>query len=212
MKRRYGLLILLLLILLIYGGCDKKNPTAPQIINSINRIYSSVHLVGDFNNWGISDPVNNMVFRGDHVWDKNLVLSTGDYEFKFATGYSWDNDNFGDNDTPDIGTDPNIISGTAEKGGGNITLSVSEPGEYKFTFNDQTLEYSIDNSAYFPDITNYTISSISSAETFTFICQATDADGAVAWVKIHYWDNAGGTNLEQIETLTNTTGNTFVIG
>ena len=211
MKKISLILIISTLLLMLFGmGCDKKNPTEPFITEGVSRTYSSVQVVGTFNDWGISDPVNDLVFQGEHIWEKQLALTSGTYDFKFTTGYSWDNDNFGENETPAAGIDPVLISGIAEKNGGNIAVTITSSGNYKFIFNDQNFEYSVENVGYIPEITNYTISSISSADTFTFRCQATDLDGAVSWVKVHFWNNAGGSNTEQIEILTNTTGNTYI--
>ncbi|MDD3626791.1 MAG: hypothetical protein PHV06_05680 [bacterium] len=204
---------LILLVILSAGfilSCDKENPFTPTITKGVSRTYSSVQLMGGFNNWEISNAANNMIFKGEYVWEKTVVLSAGSYEFKFATGYSWDNDNFGDNETPDSGTAPEVIFGTAELWGGNIILTIDSPGIFLFRFNDKDKSYSVESRGYYPNIINGTVSSISINDSLIFTCNVTDEDGTISWVKVHYWDDAGGTNTEIIETLNISTDDTYI--
>jgi hypothetical protein len=81
-----------------------------------------------------------MVPIAAHVWqyDARLVNATN-FQFKFAANGGWTT-NWGDS-APSQSTLP--LAGTAQNGGANISANGTFNGLYRFTFNDQTLAYSL---------------------------------------------------------------------
>jgi 1,4-alpha-glucan branching enzyme len=98
--------------------------------------YTGMNLAGDFNGWSATnDPMN----LEDHfTWQKMVTFSNaGQVEFKFTAEGGW-TENWGDNDQ---GSSSPLI-GIADTAGANITGKVERAGDYRFSFNDRTLQYS----------------------------------------------------------------------
>ncbi len=92
--------------------------------------YSSVTLAGQLQSelgcpedWQPGCAATHLAFdTSDGQWHERFTLPQGRYEWKIATGDSWDNPNFG-----------------ANGGGDNLVLTVpAEGGTYRFTFNQVT--------------------------------------------------------------------------
>ena len=92
---------------------------------------SGLYLLGTFNNFDGNEYPFQLV--SDNTWElAEVELAEGD-EFKFAEMPNFMGKNFGDADG----------DGVAEEFGNNTTLS-GDPGLYKITFNDATLEYTME--------------------------------------------------------------------
>ena len=70
---------------------------------------AEVMLMGDFNNWNSKKhPMKN---DGDGVWTKYVLLSPGDYEYKFLVDGDWKTDPHNDKKCVNCyGTYNNVIS------------------------------------------------------------------------------------------------------
>jgi hypothetical protein len=101
--------------------------------------YPVVSLAGTFNAWNAA--ASNMTLVADNTWqcDTNLSAS-GTTRFKFAANGAWTT-NWGDNNQAQSSVP---LSGTAETGGADILVNGTLAGDYRFTFNDQTLAYSLE--------------------------------------------------------------------
>ncbi len=131
---------------LIFLSCAKKEP-GPSLIPSgqeYKTSYNSMQLVGDFNLWNLDDiEGTGMQLVSDWTWQK-LQYFGGQKDsimFKFVANSSWDIA-FG-TEGADTG-----LSGYAEllHGGTGNHISagpITQPGFWKFTFNEQTMYYSI---------------------------------------------------------------------
>ena len=113
---------------------DASDPSAPilKVIDLGAAPYghgteqSAVYFRGVFNAWGTD---NEAHYAGAGVYEAVIGIDVGDYEFKVASE-DWATVNLGG------GTTNAVTIGTAvdlADGGGNLTLSVSESGEYLFT-------------------------------------------------------------------------------
>ncbi|NQZ09084.1 MAG: hypothetical protein HRT35_18155 [Algicola sp.] len=76
------------------------------------------------------ESVRPMTLVRDNTWMVNLSVSQAPVELKFDASGDW-SINFGDNNA----------DGMAEQNGGNIVIT--ENGNYRLTFNDQTLAYGV---------------------------------------------------------------------
>lgn len=96
---------------------------------------------GDYNGWNLD---NRMYLADDNLWmTYPITMTAGDYEMKFANSGDWTGDDWG-NSTG--------LSGTVELttgGGPNLAYTITQPGDYLISFNDETLAYEI-----FPAATN----------------------------------------------------------
>lgn len=70
-------------------------------------------------------------------WEWAGTLPAGALEFKFAMGPGWSGDNHGRSAT----------SGRTDTAGGNILASLPKTGRYRFSFNELTKTYAIDESS-----------------------------------------------------------------
>ena len=71
-----------------------------------------VILMGDFNNW--NPKTHPMKYDGNGVWNKTVILSPGEYEYKFLIDGSWVEDPLNDQTCPNcFGTRNCIINVTA---------------------------------------------------------------------------------------------------
>lgn len=103
---------------------------------------NTMAVAATFNGW--SPTVANMNVAGDHLWrfDTTFTNLSG-VEFKFAANKSWAV-NWGDNNQGQFGVP---MSGTGEGNGANIRVGTTLNGSYRFTFNDQTAQYSLEQVA-----------------------------------------------------------------
>ncbi|QLJ08524.1 alpha-1,6-glucosidase domain-containing protein [Pseudoalteromonas sp. JSTW] len=86
-----------------------------------------VYLRGSMNNW---DPVNLLTYAGDATYSTTIALDVDDYEFKVASS-DWNTVNLGGS-----GESPLAVLGEAaslEAVGANISLSITQAGNYRFT-------------------------------------------------------------------------------
>ena len=86
-----------------------------------------VYLRGSMNNW---DPVNLLTYAGDATYSTTIALDVYDYEFKVASS-DWNTVNLGGS-----GESPLAVLGEAaslEAIGANISLSITQAGNYRFT-------------------------------------------------------------------------------
>jgi 1,4-alpha-glucan branching enzyme len=111
----------------------------PLVWNPPLTGYSGLAAIGDFNGWNLAP---NMVqaTHAHYTWTlvTNLVRRDG-LVFKFAADGAWDND-WGDW-TPPHADWP--LHSTAGHKGPDIPITKGFNGNYRFTFNEQTLAYSV---------------------------------------------------------------------
>ncbi len=146
MFRKYFKATISLLTFIIISSCASKEGNV--IVNppgeEFKTQYRSMQLVGDFNGWALEDlSSTEMNLVADWTWEKIQYFSgTRDsIMFKFVPNSNWDLA-FG-TQGPDSG-----LSGYAEPNctgtGNHITAGpINKAGYWKFTFNEQTLFYSI---------------------------------------------------------------------
>jgi alpha-glucosidase len=102
--------------------------------------FNTMTLAASFLNPAWSATNNNMVQVSPHVWQFTGSFAGGtNFQFKFAANGSWST-NWGDSSQSAF-TVP--LAGTAQLAGGNISANGTFNGTYLFTFNDQTLAYSV---------------------------------------------------------------------
>ncbi len=105
--------------------------------------YVSMTVAGTFSNPAWNQTANNMLYLGSNTWQftTNLVNQTG-VQFKFVPNSSWTPTNWGG--TTASHTVPFsavcLLNSTT-----NILVGGTLSGTYQFTFNDQTLAYSVSN-------------------------------------------------------------------
>ncbi len=147
MFKRYTFLIVFVsaLFILNYGCANSEgNPVVNPPGEEFKTQYKTMQLVGDFNGWALEDlNSTKMDLVADWTWEKLQYFSgTRDsIMFKIVPNSNWDLA-FG-TQGPDSGlfgyAEPNC-SGT----GNHITAGpIDRAGYWKFTFNEQTLYYSI---------------------------------------------------------------------
>jgi alpha-glucosidase len=104
--------------------------------------YATMTLAGTFNNWNAG--LTNMLLVSNSLWQCDVALPAGtNVQFKFAANGSWAT-NWGDSSQTQ--TNP-PLSGTGQSSGANISANIASNGVYRFTFNDQTLAYSLQSLA-----------------------------------------------------------------
>lgn len=96
--------------------------------------YSSMAVPGSHNDWSAAP---TMVLVADNTWVTTQTLSSASGEFKFAANSSWDI-NWGG--SAYIARVPASATAPAS-GGNNLGYAGLTPGNYRFTFNDSTLEF-----------------------------------------------------------------------
>ncbi|NCD34805.1 MAG: hypothetical protein EOL87_15485 [Spartobacteria bacterium] len=117
---------------------SSRNPTPGQSDTGFLCDYTQCAVAGSFNDWNAA--ASNMTLIADHTWQWVASFSNkSDVIFKFAAAGSWD-ENWGDNN-PDSISLP--LQGTGESLGANITVNDTLDGTYIFTFNEQTMAYSL---------------------------------------------------------------------
>ena len=107
--------------------------------------YATMTVAGDFNGWNTG--LTNLVLMTNSFWqyDTSFPVNTN-IQFKFAANGTWTT-NWG-NGTQTQTNPP--LTGTAQSFGGNISANVLSNAVYRFSFNDQTLVYSLQSLAIVP--------------------------------------------------------------
>ena len=109
-----------------------------------NNTYNAMTVAGTFLNPQWNAAASNMTLVADHVWQYDATLANAtNFEFKFAANGNWTT-NWGEN----AGSQTQFtvpLSGIAEPGNttANILANGTFNGRYRFTFNDQTLAYTL---------------------------------------------------------------------
>ena len=119
---------------------EYQNGTNPTVADAFQSNYSSMTLAGTFNGWLAS--LNNMVLVNDHVWQIDQVLNNASaVRFKFTANGAWAV-NWGESNQSDL--EIPLEGGFAEGGGSpDILINGTLNGNYRFTFNETTLAYSV---------------------------------------------------------------------
>lgn len=105
--------------------------------------FGAMTVAGTFQNPPWNPAASNMVQTAAHIWQFDTTFVNGtNFQFKFAANGSWTT-NWGEN----AGTQTQFtlpLTGTGKIfGGSNILVTGTFNGTYRFTFNDQTLAYSV---------------------------------------------------------------------
>jgi len=103
--------------------------------------YSSMTLAGTFNGW--NQTLNNMQLISNGTWQCAVPFSSvTNIQFKFTANGAWTS-NWGEtNHSQTVFTVP--LTGTGKPGGStNILINAALNGNYQFTFNEQSLQYSV---------------------------------------------------------------------
>ncbi|KXX71870.1 hypothetical protein AVL50_03540 [Flammeovirga sp. SJP92] len=97
---------------------------------------TELYLKGDFNGWGNNNP---LTLVGDHTWEVSGVpLEAGTtYGYKIANSGDWSGNDWGNS----VGTNGTLELTTG--GAPNASFEVTTSGSYTYTFNDETLEFSL---------------------------------------------------------------------
>jgi alpha-glucosidase len=106
--------------------------------------YGAMTVAGTFQNPQWNPAASNMVQVTTHVWQYDATFANlTNFQFKFVANGAWTNGNWGENP----GTQPQFtlpLSGTGKISGSlNVLATGTFNGAYRFTFNDQTLAYSV---------------------------------------------------------------------
>ena len=107
---------------------DTSNPSQTYLTVHQTKMYGDqlIYLKGSFNGWSND---NELVYQGDSRYQVDMVLTAGDYEFKFANA-DWTDINYGaaaDDQTISLSTAKQLYFNTA-----NIMLTVPADGTYRF--------------------------------------------------------------------------------
>ena len=107
-----------------------------MVVSAHASIYSSMAVPGTHNDWNTTA---SMVLVGGagNVWVCTQTITSASGNFKFAANGTWD-DNWGGNAS--IARVPASAS-APDWTGGNLGYAGLTPGNYRFTFNDLTLEF-----------------------------------------------------------------------
>lgn len=92
---------------------------------------TEMYVLGSMNGWGGTDL--QMTFVDNFTWQVSGVLISDTDEFKFVNTSDFSDVDWGDDDCDGVG----------DQGGANIRCDIGQ-GIYTITFNDQSLEYSLD--------------------------------------------------------------------
>ena len=118
---------------------------AYSVVPLLASPYATMTVAGTFNGWNTA--LTNMLLVTNSWWQCDVAFLAGtNVQFKFAANTNWTS-NWGDNSQ----TQPNPpFTGTGQSLGGNIAANVTTSGIYRFSFNDQTLAYSLQSLAIVP--------------------------------------------------------------
>jgi len=128
--------------------------------------YASMTVASTFQNPQWSPSLVNMTLITNSVWQFDTIFSTAtNILFKFAANGTWAV-NWGDNSQTQ--TNPPPLTGTSVSGQANIAAKLAANTLYRFTFNDQTLAYSLQSLAIIPPRLDSQIVSTNHACFFSF--------------------------------------------
>ncbi|MBU0677508.1 MAG: hypothetical protein KJ626_05270 [Verrucomicrobia bacterium] len=117
---------------------EYQNGTDPNVWDPSNSNYSSMCVVGNFNDWNSAR--TNMSLIADYRWRYDLAVTNySGLQFKFAANGSWVT-NWGENDQLQFDLP---ISGTGDRDGGNVSLNGTLDGTVRFEFNEGSADYSV---------------------------------------------------------------------
>ena len=118
---------------------------AYQVTPLLASPYGLVTVAGDFNGWNTG--LTNLQLISNNLWqgDTTFPVATN-VQFKFVANNSWAL-NWGD--SSQMQTNP-PLTGTGQSFGGNLSANVTTNAIFRFTFNDQTLAYSLQSLAIVP--------------------------------------------------------------
>lgn len=126
----------------INAFATKNNQESSFVISgnyNISPVQKSMYVGGTFNNWNPGK--NPMTISTGNNWITSpVLLSTGDYEFKFTNTTDWTGEDWGN------ANGFNGIATITTGGLPNIKFNISQSGNYIFTFNDEIQNYSIEKS------------------------------------------------------------------
>ncbi len=110
---------------------DASNRTQRTLSAHETQMYGAqaIYLKGSFNGWG---NVDELVYQGDSTYQVDMVLTTGNYEFKFVNA-DWSDINYGapaDDQAINLGGAKALFYNAA-----NIQISIPADGTYRFTVN-----------------------------------------------------------------------------
>ncbi|MBU0677328.1 MAG: thrombospondin type 3 repeat-containing protein [Verrucomicrobia bacterium] len=119
---------------------EYQNGTDPFVYDepSYESNYESMTLAGTFTGWDAT--LDNMQLVDDYVWQVTVNMSNESaVRFKFVANSSW-SINWGEANQSDFSMD---LGGYAESGNGDVLVNGTLNGKYIFTFNEQTLAYTV---------------------------------------------------------------------
>ena len=121
---------------------------AYSVVPLLASPYATMTVAGDFNGWNIG--LSNMVLTANDYWQYDAVFNNvTNAQFKFVANGTWA-DNWGETTGTQTQFTP-PISGTGKTfSSTNIVAGSLLNGLYRFTFNDQTLAYTLKNLAIAP--------------------------------------------------------------
>jgi hypothetical protein len=127
----------------VYSNLEEyQNGTSPTAYDAPRSSYGNITVAGTFNGW--DQTLTNMCLVDDYTWRLDTAITNVvSIQFKFTADGSW-TVNWGDNDQGETGVPQNNV---AESGGANIQASAVFDGIYRFTFNEQTRNYSLSSVA-----------------------------------------------------------------
>jgi len=123
---------------------EYQNGTDPNVPEAPESNYSTMTMTGTFNGWVPN--LNNMTLIDDYTWqvDASLVNASA-VRFKFVANGSW-SINWGESNQSDLNIP--IQNQVAESGNQlDILINGTLSGTYRFTFNEQTRAYSVEETA-----------------------------------------------------------------
>lgn len=135
-------------------------------------VYGSMAVAGDINKWNTTP---NMMLVGENLWQGEFYITAFSNRFKFVTSNNWD---FAFIDTNQPSNFQLPITGKVDRIAntniGDITITNTQPGFYRFTFNDLTWDYRVDRL--------YTIASgVNILQNPSFEDQGSDSEKAKYW-------------------------------
>jgi len=122
----------------VYRFTFNDQTLAYSLVPLLASPYASMTAAGAFNGWNTA--LTNMTLVTNSLWQFDTTFAAPtNFQFKFAANGNWTS-NWGDNTQTQ--TNP-PLSGTGQSFGTNISASITTNGAYRFSFNDQTLAYSL---------------------------------------------------------------------
>jgi hypothetical protein len=119
----------------IFDATDPELPVLTVIEVPLKRV---MYVKGTLNEWSNSQA---MVYEGDNIYSSVFTLEATDYEFKVADANWIDDTNFGatlGDEMIDLDTPKSLVFG--EGVAQNITLTITEAGNYKFVLDATSTE------------------------------------------------------------------------